>query len=92
VLLMNGRECCVQFAFVARVHHGHFLPEGGGSRLRGSHLDLGVRIARIHEISGTGLRHDLVQQLQSLGDAASARAAAPAPRMAMSLPHRRAAM
>jgi hypothetical protein len=47
------------------------LSEGGGGRLRGSHLDLGVRITRIHEISyGGGLRNDFVQQLQSFGHGA----------------------
>jgi hypothetical protein len=39
---MHGRKCCVEFAFVARVHPDHLLPEGSGSRLRCSHLDLGA--------------------------------------------------
>src|SRR5262245_37198475 len=43
--------------------------ERGSCRLCGSHFDITIRIVWIHEKSDdAGLRHEIMQQLQSLGD------------------------
>jgi hypothetical protein len=43
--------------------------ERGGCRLCGFHFDITVRIVWIHEKSDDGgLRHEVMQQLQPLGD------------------------
>jgi len=67
--LNHGCERRIELAFIASAEDVHLLPEGTGSHLRGAHLDFGVRIVRIHEISdGGGIRHEIVHQLQSLSD------------------------
>src|SRR5262244_764404 len=66
-MLIHGCECTFDFAFAAGANHKHFHPERMGSRLRRSQFDATVRVVWIHEISeGSDLRHQLVQQLQSL--------------------------
>src|SRR5215831_1001280 len=69
LLSSHGSKRCVDLVFVAGPKDRHFLPERTGSRLCGFHLGVAVQIGRIHEISdGGSLRHELLQQLQSLSD------------------------
>src|SRR5262245_45702763 len=62
-------KCRVKLTFSTGTEGNNLSSERGCCRLCGSEFNITVRIVWIHEKSDdTGLRHEVMQQLQSLGN------------------------